>query len=151
MRGQFDLVPAPISAYWVIFTLLVLILLLLIFFVYMAFSMRHLYCEITEAGLKLKGGMYKKFIQKESIVNDGIDVLDLNIRKDVAPRRRLNGLAFPGYREGWFRLKSGEKAIVILTDISRVLYLPTKDGYAVMLSADKPLEMMHTMKQFWGK
>ena len=43
-----------------------------------------------------------------------------------------------GYRAGWFRLRNGEKALVYVTDPSRVVYIPTTEGYAVMVSPHEP-------------
>ena len=48
-------------------------------------------------------------------------------------RRRTNGLALPGVRLGWFRLASDERALVFIARGETVLYVPTSDGFPVLL------------------
>ena len=48
------------------------------------------------------------------------------------------GTAVDGYRAGWFDLKNGERALLYMTDPSRVVCLPTTDGYMLMLSVQDP-------------
>jgi hypothetical protein len=62
---------------------------------------------------------------------------------------RTVGTALPGYRSGWFRLANGEKALVYVTDPSRVVYVPTTDGYSLLLSVaetDQFVDRLHAMK-----
>jgi hypothetical protein len=54
------------------------------------------------------------------------------------PKRRTFGTGLPGYQAGWFRLESGEKALLYLTDRSRAVYIPTTAGYSVLLSPENP-------------
>jgi hypothetical protein len=51
---------------------------------------------------------------------------------------RTMGTSMPGYRAGWFRLRNGEKALLYLTDWSRVVYVPTTAGYGLLLSPSEP-------------
>ncbi|HYG81514.1 MAG TPA: PH domain-containing protein, partial [Pyrinomonadaceae bacterium] len=48
------------------------------------------------------------------------------------------GGAFPGYASGWFRLANGEKALLYLTDRRKAVYIPTADGYSVLISPNNP-------------
>ena len=44
----------------------------------------------------------------------------------------------PGYRSGWFKLEGGERALLYLTDVQRAVYVPTTEGYGVLLSPSDP-------------
>ena len=48
------------------------------------------------------------------------------------------GGAFPGYQSGWFRLAKGEKALLYLTDKRKAVYIPTSEGYSVLISPEHP-------------
>jgi hypothetical protein len=56
------------------------------------------------------------------------------------------GTALPGYQSGWFRLRNGEKALLYLTDRSRAVYIPTAEGYAVVLSPIDPDGFLTALK-----
>jgi hypothetical protein len=40
----------------------------------------------------------------------------------------------PGYQAGWFRLRNGEKALVFVGDPTRVVFIPVRDGYSLLVS-----------------
>ena len=48
------------------------------------------------------------------------------------------GTGMPGYQAGWFRLQNGDKALVYMTDSRRAVYVPTTEGYAVLVSPADP-------------
>ncbi len=60
-------------------------------------------------------------------------------------RTRTNGAGLPGYQAGWFRLQSGEKALVFVTDLERVVYVPTNEGYSLLLSVEEPDEFLDAL------
>ncbi len=53
-------------------------------------------------------------------------------------KRRTMGTGLPGYGAGWFRLRNGEKALAYVTAPSRIAYVPTSDGYSLLLSLEAP-------------
>jgi hypothetical protein len=48
------------------------------------------------------------------------------------------GTGLPGYAAGWFKLANGEKALVYVTTQSEVVYIPTTEGYSLLLSVTEP-------------
>jgi hypothetical protein len=54
--------------------------------------------EITTNSLRLYG-LYRKNINRESIIKDGIRIINLNEKSDYMPILRMNGIGFPGYSE----------------------------------------------------
>ena len=69
--------------------------------------------------------------------------------KEYKPKIRKNGIGLPGYKEGLFKLKNGEKALLYVTDSSKVAYIPTKDSYSVLLSTGQPRELFKSMNELW--
>ena len=57
-----------------------------------------------------------------------------------------DGLGVGGYASGWFRLQNGEKALIYLTDRRSVAYLPTRDGYSVLLSSHEPERLIAALR-----
>ena len=60
------------------------------------------------------------------------------------------GTALGGYSAGWFRLRSGEKALLYLTDRRRVVYIPTLDGYSLLLSQGEPRRFLDALHDATG-
>jgi len=69
----------------------------------------------------------------------GLDVVDLNRRRELIPRLRLWGASMPGLNAGWFKLRNGEKAFCIVTAQNRVSYLRSAtDNVSLLLSLENP-------------
>lgn len=64
---------------------------------------------------------------------DHARVVDLDERTELRPMLKSNGTALPGLKSGWFRLRNREKALVATAGGSRVLWLPTRNGYGLLL------------------
>jgi hypothetical protein len=94
--------------------------------------------EVSPEGLRLRGDLYGRLIPASQIVADGVRRVDFTTSSDLAPRRRTLGTGLPGYQAGWFRLANGDRALLYLTDRSRAVYVPTTDGYSVLLSPGDP-------------
>jgi hypothetical protein len=52
------------------------------------------------------------------------------------------GTGLPGYQAGWFRLRNGDRALLYLTDRSKAVYVPTTEGYGVLLSPAEPEQFL---------
>lgn len=105
--------------------------------------------ELTDEGLQIRGGIYRRFIPKSSLFIEGAKILDLNAEGEYQPKLRTNGIGLPGYNAGWFKLKNGEKALIFITDRSKVVYIPSKEGYSVLLSTSRPEEFLTLIGELW--
>ena len=143
MREVFPIVPAPATTVLVSLALLLPVLLILL---YLLLAPRLVRFEVSPEGLHIRGELYGRRIPAGELMADQARPVDL--RTDTARRlaRRTNGVGLPGYRSGWFRLANGEKALVFVTDQSRVVYLPTRRGYAVLLSVERPEEFINRLR-----
>ena len=64
-------------------------------------------------------------------------VVRMDGNSDVRAVTRTNGIGLPGYAVGWFKLASGDKALLAVTS-GNALYIPTREGYALLLSVARP-------------
>ncbi len=92
--------------------------------------------EVSDKGLVLKLPLYGRLVSFDKLRLDGAKVVNLGKSANLKPGIRTNGIGLPGYQVGWFRTHDGQKALVAITDRDRVLYLPTSEGYILLLSVD---------------
>ncbi|WP_419162810.1 PH domain-containing protein [Candidatus Palauibacter sp.] len=111
-----------------------------------AWSTRNSRAEVSPEGLKLVGDLWGRTIPLDQLQLDDARVVDLRGEPDLVPRRRTMGTALGGYSAGWFRLRNGEKTLVYLTDRRRVVYIPTRDGYSLLLSQSAPGRFLDALR-----
>jgi len=115
-----------------------------------AWSTRNSRAEVSPAGLKLVGDVWGRTIPLDRLELDEARVVDLRGEPDLVPRRRTMGTALGDYSAGWFRLRSGEKALLYLTDRRRVVYIPTLDGYSLLVSQSEPRRFLDALHETAG-
>lgn len=94
--------------------------------------------EVSDAGLRLRGDYYGRLIPLDQLRPREARRVDLSSDASLRPARRTRGSSVPGYRSGWFKLEGGERALLYLTDVQRAVYVPTTEGYGVLLSPSDP-------------
>ena len=150
MPEVFAIVPASLKPIWFLGAICVLLTLVGVALGYTAYSARNSRIEVGAGELKLVGDFWARSIPIESIRLEGAAVLDLKKSPDYAPRIRTFGTAVPGYASGWYRLRNGEKALAYLTQRDSVVYIPTSLGYSLLLSADRPEELLAALRSRAG-
>jgi hypothetical protein len=152
MERVFGIYPAPSGAFtflWVFSLVIGLILIgIIVLFISIGYQARHATFTVNDQGLRIGPGLYGRFIPRDDIAKEGVKVVNLNIQTEYQPKWRTNGASLPGYADGWFKLKNKEKALVFITDRSRVVYIPTHKKYAVLLSVREAEEFADTI-QHW--
>jgi hypothetical protein len=93
--------------------------------------------EVSGEGLRIQGDIYGRLIPASALVADSVQRVDIT-RGGFRPVARVGGTSFPGYRSGWFRLSNGSRALLYVTDPEKVVHIPTKEGYSVLLSVAEP-------------
>lgn len=107
---------------------------LAVLFGFIAYSSRNVRFAVSPAALEIKGGMYGRSIPLSSLDLDAMEVTNLKSDRKRAPRWRTNGIGLPGYQSGWFKLRNGEKGLLFVTDRTRAVYIPTRDGYSLLVT-----------------
>ena len=64
---------------------------------------------------------------------------------ELLPGRKTMGTSFSGYQAGWFRLRNGDRALLYLTDRQKAVYVPTTEGYGVLLSPSEPEKFLSVL------
>ncbi len=147
MTEVFKIIPAPAKTLWSVGILAVLMLALFLLTVYIAYSCRYVHFQLSETELRIQGDIYGRTIPITSLVVDQAVQVELNRKSPYKPRWRTNGIGLPGYNSGWFKLKNGEKGLLFVTDPRRVVYVPTTDGYSLLMSVETPERFLESLKR----
>lgn len=146
MKETFPLIPASSGPTWIFLGLSVLLVGLLVLFGWFAYASRHTWCEVSPEGLRIAGDIYGRRIPLGDLRPEAAKVTDLKKDPACGFKWRTNGVGLPGYSAGWFRLQNGEKALAFVTDQRRVLYLPTRQGYSLLLSVENPEGLLAALR-----
>jgi hypothetical protein len=138
MTETFPIVPGQVRLLWVAVPSLLILLGLIATVAYSLSGAHNARFEVSPVGLRLRGDFYGRFIVASDLRLDSARAVNLQTEPTLAPRFRTMGTAVQGYQAGWFRLRDGERALVYITDRSRVAYVPTARGYALLLSVADP-------------
>jgi hypothetical protein len=150
MTETFPIIPAQTNVSWIIAILLLLTLGTFAALNYSFTGARRSHFDISPEGLRLHGDFYGRFIPMGEVEVDSARVVDLRQDTELKPSFRLMGTAISGYRAGWFRLKNGRRALLYVTDVSHVVYIPTTRGYVVLLSVTNPDTFLASLRRASG-
>lgn len=134
MERVYGIFPASSGPYIFAWALIIFLIAIIGVFIFISYSAGHVTFTVTEEALRIRASFYGRTIPRSDIVSEGVKVINLNVDSEYSPKIRTNGIGLPGYAEGWFRLADKEKALLFVTDRSRVVYVPTTDNYSVLLS-----------------
>jgi hypothetical protein len=135
---EFELTPASTFVSWSLLGIAGALLALTLLCAWVAWSASHLSVTVTREALQIRVPLYGRTIPLSHLDLAHAQVTDLGPTARVRPTFRTNGIGFPGYRVGWFTLADHEKALLAVTSAQRVLYVPTTEGYALLLSLKQP-------------
>jgi hypothetical protein len=122
-------------------TLLVLFAVLLLLLYTVRSSKRTLF-ELDREYLRVRGDIFGGRFPLATLEAAKARLIDIDREPEYKPRIKVCGSSVPGYQSGRFKLKNKEKAWIYLTDLKKVVYVPTRKGYAVMMSAQHPERMV---------
>ena len=148
----FPIIPVQSRALWILLAALVILFAVII--TMLVTTARGAYqsrVEVTPDGLRLRGDLYGRLVPAASIRGSEVRVVDLTAVDELRPRIRTMGTAVGGYQAGWFRLRNGEKALLYLTDRRRVVYVPTTEGFSLLLSAQTPERLADRLRTLGGR
>lgn len=146
MVRTFGITPSSSAPLLFLLAISLFLLLLLGFLAFTGYAVRNTKFEVSDQGLRIKGGIYGRFVPRVDIVKEGVKIIDLNYQTEYKPRLRTSGIGLPGYSEGWFKLKNNEKALLFVTDCSKVVYIPTDKNYSVLLSVNNADEFYQAIE-----
>ena len=144
MEKVFGIIPAnsgALTTMWVIIAVVGVILIgVIALFISITHQAGHATFKVTDEGLRISPGLYGRFIPRQDIDSGGMKLINLKVDQEYRLKWRTNGVGLPGYNAGWFKLANKEKALAFVTDKSRVVYIPTRKDYVVLLSVQEAEE-----------
>ena len=151
MQQVFKIAPSQGSAASTVAAFLIpigfVILIVGAFFAYYAWTYTHVRYEVSYSGLRIRGSVYGRQIPMAQLDVQHARVINVNEEPGFGLAWRTNAVGLPFYSAGWFKLRNGEKALAFVTNRNEVVYVPTADGYSVMLSVVDPEHFMAVLKQ----
>jgi hypothetical protein len=142
----FPIIPASAKPIWILGVVCVVLILIFAALAYTTCSTRSSQVEVGHNQLRLADDFWGRTIDIELLQLDNAAIVDLGSSNNYAPRRRTFGTAVPGYASGWFRLRNGDKALAYLTSRESVTYIPTTLGYSLLLSVDRPDQLLDALR-----
>lgn len=146
MTEIYPIAPAGKGALYLMVPIVLLLAFLLVALVAFTVSAGKGSVEVTAEALRVKAPFYGRSVPRTALRLDGAKVVDFASERELRPKWRTNGIGLPGYACGWFRLRNGEKALLLVTDRRKVLYLPTAEGYSLLVSAAEPERLLGVLK-----
>jgi hypothetical protein len=147
MPEIYPIIPTTVKASFFFFLVLACVVLPALLVSYLLLATRLANVELSASGIVVHATPYGRTIPGSAIVVSEVRHIDLNQEKEYQPAVRTNGIALPGYRAGWFRLRNGERALLFVTDPREVVYAPTRDGYSVLLSVAQPEQFVTRLRE----
>jgi hypothetical protein len=102
---------------------------------------------LSPAGLAIQGDLWGRTVPTAHLRGAQARVVDLGSEPSLVPKWRTAGTGLPGYRSGWWKLANGEKALLYVTTFHRVVFVPTTDGYSILLSVSDPERFVEHLKR----
>ena len=96
--------------------------------------------------LEVVSTFYRKRVAVSALDLEGARIVDLAEHEEMKPALKINGFGMSGFRSGHYRMKDRRKAFCLITDSSRVVYLPLADGSVVLISPERPRELLEALK-----
>lgn len=146
MRDVFPIIPGGLAP--ILFSAVIGVIMIGVFLLIasLAWGSRFTRFEVSDAGLRIRGDLYGRTIPFDRIQLDSARVTHLAAEPSLRPGRKTNGSNMPGYWSGWFRLADGQRALVFLTDRSRIVYMRTHDDYALLMSPRDPEGLLESLR-----
>ena len=102
---------------------------------------------LQDRELQVTATLYRKRVPVEALDLANARIVDLAEHTDLRPLLKTNGFGMPGFAAGYFRLRDMRKAFCLLTDRSRILVLPLRDGTLLLLSPEKPQALLQQLQE----
>lgn len=89
---------------------------------------------VEDDKIVVSGAFWSEEIPRSDLLLDEAKLVELSGK--FYPTIRTGGLELFGYKEGWFTLSNGDKALLVVSAEKDIVYLPTSDGWTAMVSVE---------------
>lgn len=116
----------------------------------LAFLLRRHRLRLGADGLEVATTFYRRHFALSALDLGAARVVDLGERPEFRPMLRTNGVSIPGFRSGWFRLRSGSRCLVATAGGQRLLWIPTAAGHDLLLQPGDPRALLEALRAASG-
>lgn len=103
--------------------------------------------SIDRNGLDIATSFYRRRLALGELDIEQARIVDLEEHTSLKPLFKTNGAAFPGYQSGWFRLRNGKRALVARSGGTRVLWIPTRRNFDLLLQPVHPQSLLDALRE----
>ena len=103
--------------------------------------------EVGGHGLEIASAFYRRRLALPELKLDEARVVDLYERTELKPGIKINAVSLPGFQSGWVRLRNRRKAFVAMLGGPRVLWLPTRNDYDLLLQPRHPQALLEHLRK----
>ena len=103
--------------------------------------------RIDDAGIDIRTTLYRRRVGWVDLDLASARVLDIDEHPERKPLLKSNGVSIPGFRSGWFRSRAFARLFVATAGGSRLLWLPTTLGYALLLQPRNPAALLEQLRK----
>jgi hypothetical protein len=97
-------------------------------------------------GLEISGGLTSSTIPFDELRLHRARVVTLSSERALQPVDRIAGTSISNYLAGWFRLRNGEKALLVIHKTDRVLYIPTRRDHSLLVGVGDPDALLEDLR-----
>jgi hypothetical protein len=106
--------------------------------------------RIDAAGIEVATTWYRRQLPWAQLDLAAARVTDMDEHPEFKPMLKSNGFALPGFRSGWFRARNFARLFVAVAGGSRLLRIPTRLGYTLLLQPVDPAALLARMRALSG-
>jgi len=110
-------------------------------------ALRRHHVRVDGGGLEIATTFYTRKLEWSALQPQQARVIDLDEHPEWKPMLKTNGTGLPGFHSGWFRLRNRRKALLAMAGGPRVLYLPTTQGYDLILQPRQPQALLLRLQE----
>jgi hypothetical protein len=108
--------------------------------------MRRHRLHLDAGGLEIATTFYRRRLAWGDLRLDAARVIAIDERPELKPALKSNGVGLPGFRSGWFRSRKLGRQFVATSGGSKLLWLPTRLGYDVLLQPRQPAAVLEAIQ-----
>ncbi len=139
MTEIYPMIPAASKAVWFLAGIGLLLLVVAGLLLALAFASGHTRVRVDTAGVAVEGDpLFSRTIPWSELEVDRAEVVAIGGDSPYRPAWRTWGTGLPGYAAGWFKLASGEKALVFMTAGEGAVRVPTRSGWSLLVTVQDP-------------
>ena len=129
---------------WIFYSLVIGISILALILVASGFRTPHV--TASADGLVISNSLFGRTVHLNDMKLAEARVINFSDSPELKPKIRTFGISLPGHHTGWYKLKNGEKALLFLTGKKNIVYLPTQEGFSVLVSSDEPNAVITSLR-----